>query len=84
MDAAYDDINVTIDPDQRREKVHAFQRMIIEKQPPILYLYSPYSYVQFRDYVKGIVPGAGDASNYNFRIWLDESSGPSQTRGPPA
>jgi len=72
VDAAYDDINGTIDVDQRREKVHAYQRMIMEKQPPIIYLYSPYSYVQYRDYVKGIVPGAGDAANYNFRIWLDK------------
>jgi peptide/nickel transport system substrate-binding protein len=72
VDAAYEDINVTLDVAQRKEKVQAFQRMIMQKQPPIIYLYSPYSYVQIRDSVKGIIPGAGDASSYNFRIWLDE------------
>jgi peptide/nickel transport system substrate-binding protein len=72
VDAAYDDISVTMDLNQRREKVQAFQRLIMQKQPPIIWPFSRFGYVQYRDYVKGIIPGAGDAANYNFRIWLDK------------
>jgi peptide/nickel transport system substrate-binding protein len=72
VDALYDDISATMDLNQRRDKVQAFERLIMQKQPPIIYLYSPFTYVQYRDYVKGIIPGGGDAASYNFRIWLDK------------
>jgi ABC-type transport system substrate-binding protein len=71
VDAAFEDINATFDLEERREKVKDFQRLVLSKYAPSIYLYAPYVYTQYRDFVKGVEVGTGQAGNFNYRVWLD-------------
>lgn len=72
VDGAFEEINATFDLEERREKVKGIQRLILSKYAPCIYLYSPYVHAQYRDFVKGITPGTGQAANFNYRVWLDK------------
>ena len=72
VDAAFDDIGRTFDAEERREKVKEVQRLIPRKYAPCIFLYAPYMYTQYRDFVKGLQVGTGQAALVNYRIWLDK------------
>jgi len=71
VDGAFEEINATFDLEERRRKVKDMQRLILSKHAPCIFLYSPYIYVQYRDFVNGIEVGTGQAANFNYRVWLD-------------
>jgi peptide/nickel transport system substrate-binding protein len=73
VDAAFDDIGRTFDAEERREKVKEMQRLILSKHGPCIFLYAPYMYTQYRDFVKGLQVGTGQAALVNYRIWLDKA-----------
>ncbi|GAG22814.1 unnamed protein product, partial [marine sediment metagenome] len=48
------------------------QRLIISKDPPMLHVFSEYSYNARWDYVKGTKPEMRSLALYNRDFWLDK------------
>lgn len=73
VDAAIDEVDRTLDLDERAELVREAQRLIIAKDPPVLPSYSGYDYNGRWDYVKGTKPGMRSLALFTTdSLWLDK------------
>jgi peptide/nickel transport system substrate-binding protein len=72
VDAAIEEVDRTLDLDQRAELVKELQRLIISKDPPLLPTYSGYNYNGRWSYVKGSKPEMRSLNLYNWDIWLSK------------
>ncbi len=72
VDAAIDEVDRTVDLDERAELCKEAQRLIISKDPPMLHIYSAYSFGARWDYVKGTKPEMRSLALYNRDFWLDK------------
>ncbi|MGB6837758.1 MAG: ABC transporter substrate-binding protein [Dehalococcoidia bacterium] len=72
VDAAIDEMNRTLDLDERADLCREAQRLIISKDPPMLHVFSEYSYGARWDYVKGTKPEMRSLALYNRDFWLDK------------
>jgi peptide/nickel transport system substrate-binding protein len=72
VDAAIEKMDRTMDLDERAELCRETQRLIISKDPPMLHIYSPYSFGARWDYVKGTKPEMRSLALYNPDFWLDK------------
>ncbi|MEX0787114.1 MAG: ABC transporter substrate-binding protein [Dehalococcoidia bacterium] len=69
--AAFHDIVRTLDTEERTQKIHDAQRMLINKWPPMINLYSSVSFGARWHWYKGIVSGRGSFGLFNGRAWID-------------
>jgi peptide/nickel transport system substrate-binding protein len=72
--AAVDDAEATLDSELLVEKVKNVTRMIMEKQAPMINLYSTRSYTARWNWYKGHwPPGRGTYAGFNGRTWIDRN-----------
>ena len=71
--AAADAVDSELNPEARNEKVKDAIRLIMEKEAPMINLYSSVSYTARWNWYKGLVIGRGSYGGFNGRRWIDTS-----------
>jgi ABC-type transport system substrate-binding protein len=72
IDAALDQILLTVDPLERQKLVLDVTRKIIDRHGPFLYLYAPYAFTARWDYVRGYEDVNAAMIAYTYDMWLDK------------
>ena len=70
---AVDATSLEIDQDARIEKVQAAQKLIMQKEGPMINLYSSVNFTGRRSWFKGWISGRGNFGLFNGRAWIDTS-----------
>jgi len=71
VDAIFEQICRTFDPEERQEMAREMQRLVLSRFPPIIRLYTPWEYHARYDYVRGVHPEQRAMANaFNYRVWL--------------
>jgi ABC-type transport system substrate-binding protein len=71
ISSAVDDTSLELDDDARIEKVKAAQKLIMQKEGPMINIYSSVGFTGRRSWYKGIVRGRGSFGLFNGRAWID-------------
>jgi peptide/nickel transport system substrate-binding protein len=71
IDAAVAKANLTLPLPERRDAVHAAQKLIYSKDPAFLPLVSPYGYMAYSKIVKNISAGVGTTNYLLNSYWMD-------------
>lgn len=70
---AVNETALELDQAARVEKVAAAQKLIIQKEAPMINLYSSVSFTGRRSWYKGWIAGRGSFGLFNGRAWIDSS-----------
>ena len=73
VDALIDQINGTIDDQERIKLEQDMQRKVLARHGPMFTLYQPYDYWAAYDYVKGYTPTSNGFGLYKYDYWIDKS-----------
>jgi ABC-type transport system substrate-binding protein len=73
IDDAVDASSLELEIGSRMEKVRAAQRLIMEKEAPMINIYSSVSFTGRRHWLKGVVTGRGSFGLFNGRVWIDSN-----------
>jgi len=73
IDDAVDATALEFDLDARIDKVKAAQRLIMQKEGPMINIYSGVSFTGRRNWLKGVVTGRGSFGLFSGRTWIDTS-----------
>lgn len=71
--AAADAVDSELNSEARNEKVKDAIRLIMEKEAPMINLYSSVTYTARWNWYKGVVIGRGSYGGFNGRRWIDTS-----------
>ena len=71
--AAADAVDSELNPEARIDKVKDTVRLIMEKEAPMINLYSSVTYTARWNWYKGLVIGRGSYGGFNGRSWIDTS-----------
>jgi len=72
VDALIDQINGTIDDQERTKLEQDMQRKVLARHGPMFTLYQPYDYWAAYDYVKGYTPTSNGFGLYKYDYWIDK------------
>jgi peptide/nickel transport system substrate-binding protein len=72
VDAAVDQVDRTLNLDERADLVREAQRVIIAKDPPMVHTFSGYDYNSRWDYVKGYDPEMRSLALFSKDFWLNK------------
>ncbi len=72
VDAILDQIQETIDEEERRKLAWDVQRLVLARHGPTLVLYQPYAYFAAYDYIKGYTPSDFGFGMFKYDYWLDK------------
>jgi peptide/nickel transport system substrate-binding protein len=73
VDSMLDQINGTIDLEERIKLEQDVQRLILKRHGPTLVLYEPYGYWCAYDYIKGYTPTSYGFGLYKYDYWIDKA-----------
>jgi ABC-type transport system substrate-binding protein len=71
IDAAVNDASAELDEDTRVEKVKTAQKLIMEKEAPMINIYSSVSFIGRRSWLKNVVIGRGSYGLFSGTTWID-------------
>jgi peptide/nickel transport system substrate-binding protein len=72
VDAMLDQINGTLDDEERTKLEQDAQRLILKRHGPTLVLYEPFGYWAAYDYIKGYTPTSYGFGLYKYDYWIDK------------
>ncbi|MDI6858344.1 MAG: ABC transporter substrate-binding protein [Dehalococcoidia bacterium] len=72
VDAMLEQINGTIDDEERIKLEQDAQRKILARHGPTLVLYEPYGYWAAYDFIKGYTPTSYGFGLYKYDYWIDK------------
>jgi ABC-type transport system substrate-binding protein len=73
VDAAVEAASAELELEPQIEKVKAAQKKIMEKEGPMINIYSSVDFNARRSWLKGVVTGRGSFGLFNGRVWIDSS-----------
>jgi peptide/nickel transport system substrate-binding protein len=71
VDTAVNEASADLNLDTRIEKVKAAQKVIMEKEAPMINIYSSVSFTGRRNWLKNVVIGRGSYGLFNGKVWID-------------
>ncbi len=73
IDDAVNAASAELDLDPQIEKVKQAQKLIMQKEGPMINLYSSVTFSARHKWLKGVVTGRGSFGLFNGRVWVDSS-----------
>lgn len=73
IDAAVDAASAELELEPQIEKVKAAQKLIMQKEGPMINLYSSVDFSARHNWLKGVVTGRGSFGLFNGKTWIDSS-----------
>ena len=73
IDDAVDASSLELDLETRIEKVRAAQKLIMQKESPMINIYSSVGFSARWHWLKGVVTGRGSFGLFNGRSWIDSA-----------
>jgi len=71
VDAAVNAASAELELEPRIEKVKAAQKVIMEKEGPMINLYASVNFTGRHNWLKGVITGRGSYGLFNGRTWID-------------